>query len=88
MQQLPPGEAFGREPEYIWLFEYMWPPLKHPEIYTGTWVKFGFGWGSTTKETLIELLEEQENMEFYLDDKEVRNPLDYFTIEHRGLIGR
>jgi len=84
VQQLPLGEAFGREPEDIWLWEYMWPGAPHPEIYTGTWVRFGFGWGSGSEETLIGLLEEQKNMEFYLDGKEVKNPLKYFTIEYIG----
>ena len=35
------------------------------------------------EETLIEILEGLE-MEFYLDDKEVKNPLKYFTIEYIG----
>jgi len=82
VQQLPPGEASGRESENIWLWQYMWPNPPHPEIYTGTWVRFDFGWGSTTEETLIQLLEELD-MEFYLDDKEVRDPLKYFTLEHK-----
>jgi len=83
VQQLPPGEASGRESKNIWLWEYMWPNPPHPEIYTGTWVRFDFGWGSTTEETLIQLLEGLD-MEFYLDDKEVRDPLEYFTIEYKG----
>lgn len=83
VQQLPPGEAFGREPENIWIWEYMWPRPPHPEIHTGTWVRLHFGWGSTKEETLIELLEGLD-MEFYLDDKEVRDPLKYFTIEDKG----
>jgi len=83
VQQLPPGEAFGREPENIWIWEYMWPRSPHPEIHTGTWVRLHFGWGSTKEETLIELLEGLD-MEFYLDDKEVRDPLKYFTIEDKG----
>jgi len=81
VQQLPPGEASGRESENIWLWQYLWSN-PHPEIYTGTWVRFDFGWGSTTEETLIQLLEELD-MEFYLDDKEVRDPLKYFTLEHK-----
>lgn len=82
VQQLPPGEAFGRESENIWLWRYMWPNPPHPEIYTGTWVRFDFGWGSTTEETLLEILEVLE-MKFYLDDREVKDPLKYFTLEHR-----
>ena len=83
VQQLPPGEAFGRESENIWLWEYMWPNPPHPEIYTGTWVRFDFGWGSGSEETLEEVLAGLE-MEFYLDDKEVRDPLKYFTLKHMG----
>jgi len=82
VQQLPPGEAFGREPEDIWLWEYMWPRKPHPEIYTGKWMVFHFGWGGS-EETLIELLGGLE-MEFYLDGKEVRDPLKYFTIKDKG----
>jgi len=83
-QQLPPGEAFGREPENVWVWGYMWPGPPHPEICTGTWVRLHFGWGSTIEETLIKLLEGLD-MEFYLDDKEVRDPLKYFTtIENMG----
>jgi hypothetical protein len=84
VQMLPPGEASGRESKNIWLFWYMFTNPPHPEIYTGTWVSFNFGWGSTTKETLEELLEGLE-IEFYLDDKEVKDPLNlkYFTLEHR-----
>lgn len=82
-QQLPPGEAFGRKPEDIWVWEYMWPRPPHPDIHTGTWVRLHFGWGSNTEETLTELLEGLE-MEFYLDDKEVKDPLKYFTLKPVG----
>jgi len=83
VQQLPPGEAFGRESENIWVWQYMWPGKPHPEIYTGTWVRLHFGWGSSTEETLLELLDGLE-MEFYLDDKEVKDLKKYFTIKHMG----
>lgn len=83
IQQLPPGEAFGREPENIWIWRYMWPNPPHPEIYTGTWVRLHFGWGSGTEETLIELLEGLD-MEFYLDDNEVGDLQKYFMIENMG----
>ena len=82
-QQLPPGEALGREPEDIWVWEYMWPGKPHPEIYTGTWIVFHFGWGSGSEETCIELLDGLD-MEFCLDDKEVKNLQKYFTIEDKG----
>ena len=82
VQQLPPGEASGRESENIWVWEYMWPNPPHPEMYTGTWVRLDFGWGSGSEETLVELLEGLE-MKFYLDNEEVRDPLKYFTLEHR-----
>jgi len=36
-----------------------------------------------SEETLIEILEGLE-MEFYLDDKEVKNSLKHFTIEYIG----
>jgi hypothetical protein len=81
VQMLPPGEASGRESENFWVWQYMWPNPPHPEIYTGTWVRFDFGWGGS-EETLILLLEGIE-VEFYLDDKEVKDPKKYFTLEHR-----
>jgi len=82
VQQLPPGEAFGRESENIWVWRYMWPNPPHPETYTGTWIRFDFGWGSGSEETLLELLEGLE-MEFYLNGRGVKDPLKYFTLEHR-----
>jgi len=77
VQQLPPGEAFGRQPEYLWIWQYMWPSKPHPEISTGTWIRWGFGWGSTTEQTLIDLLDGLD-MEFSIDGKEVNNPKRYF----------
>ncbi|MBA7563645.1 hypothetical protein ES695_01435 [Candidatus Atribacteria bacterium 1244-E10-H5-B2] len=82
VQMLPPGEASGRESENIWVWQYLWSN-PHPEVYTGTWFRFDLGWGSSTEETHIELLAGLE-MEFYLDDKEVKDPLKYFTIKNMG----
>lgn len=82
VQQLPPGEAFGRQPNYIWVWQYMWPGPPHPEIFTGTWIMWGFGWGSGDEQTLIDLLDGL-NMEFFIDGKEVRNPKRYFRIVHK-----
>jgi len=76
VQKLPLGEAFGRKAEYIWVWQYMWSS-PHPEIYTGTWMKWGFGWGSTTEQTLIDLLDGLD-MEFSIDGKRIGNPKRYF----------
>lgn len=83
IQQLPPGEARGRRPSYFWVWKYMWPNPPHPEITTGTWTMWGFGWGSGTEETLVELLEGLD-MSFSIDGVEIENPLNYFTMENKG----
>ena len=77
IQQLPPGEAFGRQPNYLWVWRYMWPGPPHPEIFTGTWIMWGFGWGSGNEQTLIDLLDGLD-MEFSIAGKKVNNPKRYF----------
>ena len=66
--------------EYIWVWRYMWPRPPHPEIKSGTWVTIGWGWGSTTKETLEEILETQD-LTVVIDGCELVNPKQYYTIQ-------
>ena len=68
--------------EYIWVWRYMWPRPPHPEIESGTWVTIGWGWGSTTRETLEEILETQE-LVVVIDGCELVDPMQYYTIEFR-----
>ena len=80
VQKLRPKDV-GVKGEYIWVWQYLWSNPR-PEFKPGKWITIGWGWGSTNKETLEEIIESQD-LSFSVDGQLISDPKQYYEIEWR-----
>jgi len=77
--QLHSPDDFAQRPEHIWVWDEHWASSASIQIERGRAVVWSFGWGSSHRDHLEELLDGLE-MEFYIDERRISNPERYFAL--------